>query len=148
MEGGHQPRARICSRTSTWGRFYAANKYAGPGEDRENGERERERTSRSMPVLAPGFVSRLQPPINTTHSASNRPPASRFCRTISTAAHPYPRIDAIVESLRGGAEKLHRGWDEGWNGPLKMWKRRSFCSSKRKKLCQKPLENTIHRLSR
>ena len=77
-----QPRARICGRTGGG----VGNKYAGPrglhppDEDGESGER----TSRSMPILAPGFVSRLQPPINTTHSW---PSASRVF--VSSAAHPF-----------------------------------------------------------
>lgn len=84
------------------------NKYAGlrgglhpPNEDGESGER----TSRSMPVLAPGFVSRLQPPINTTHNPSSSP----LRRDSSAELSPlhvriFSNEHAIVDSLRGGAK--------------------------------------------
>lgn len=110
MEGGHQPRARICAVEPALGEGGVGNKYAGlrgglhpPNEDGESGER----TSRSMPVLAPGFVSRLQPPINTTHNPSSSP----LRRDSSAEPSPlhvriFSNEHAIVDSLRGGAKEI------------------------------------------
>lgn len=96
-------------------------------EDGESGER----TSRSMPVLAPGFVSRLQPPINATHSLR------RDSAQLSiSAAHPY----SLQRNEQWYPRKLRTLDDFFGIKRVEFSVALTFLPRERKRVCQKKIQ--------
>lgn len=96
-------------------------------EDGESGER----TSRSMPVLAPGFVSRLQPPINATHSLR------RDSAQLSiSAAHPYTSSATKRAMVSSNTRRFLRNKTSGiFESSVAL----TFLPRERKRVCQKKI---------
>lgn len=95
-------------------------------EDGESGER----TSRSMPVLAPGFVSRLQPPINATQLS-----ASRFCPTL------HLRCTSVFSATKRTmvSSNTRRFLRNKTSGIFESSVALTFLPRERKRVCQKKI---------